>query len=129
MIRGGTIVWMLLAIAAGIGLFLLKYEVAEMEDRLVELNRRTLVNLEAVHVLKAEWSYLNRPDRLETLGRDLMALEPLSPRQTLGIDDIPLRPTGEVASVTKRPADDTPAPTPPATDRIPPLFAKFGHVQ
>jgi len=32
MMRGGTIVWMLLAIAAGISLFLLKYEVAEMED-------------------------------------------------------------------------------------------------
>ncbi len=129
MMRGGTIVWMLLAIAAGIGLFLLKYEVAEMEDRLVELNRRTLINLEAVHVLKAEWSYLNRPDRLETLGRDLMALEPVRPRQTLGIDDIPLRPASDVATATDRATDGTHNPTPPAADRIPPVFAKFGRTQ
>ena len=125
MMRGGTIVWMLLAIAAGISLFLLKYEVAEMEDRLADINQRTLVKLEAVHVLKAEWSYLNRPDRLEALGRDLLALEPLRPQQTLSIADIPLRP---VTAIEKSSAAGTDT-APPAVDPIPPLFAKFRRTQ
>ena len=125
MMRGGTIVWMLLAIAAGISLFLLKYEVAEMEDRLVDINQRTLVNLEAVHVLKAEWSYLNRPDRLEALGRDLLALEPVRPQQTLGIADIPLRPATEIEKSSVAGTDTAP----PAVDPIPPLFATFRRTQ
>ena len=125
MMRGGTIVWMLLAIAAGISLFLLKYEVAEMEDRLAAINQRTLVNLEAVHVLKAEWSYLNRPDRLEALGRDLVALEPVRPQQTLGIADIPLRPTAVIEKSSVAGTDTAP----PAVNPILPLFAKFRRTQ
>lgn len=129
MMQRGTIFWMLLAVAAGIGLFLLKYEVAEMEDRLAEVNRRTLVNLETVHVLKAEWSYLNRPGRLETLGRDLLSLEPVKPQQTLDIADIPLRPLPEIITEI----DNSPAaaslPIPPAVDQPPPLLAKFRRTQ
>ncbi len=108
MMRGGTIFWMALAVMAGIGLFLLKYEVAEMEDQLADINRETLINLEAVHVLKAEWSYLNRPQRLETLGRDLLSLEPVKARQTLDISDIPLRPdsAAEIPAATATPAAD-----------------------
>lgn len=125
MIHRGTSVWMLLAVAAGIGLFLLKYQVAEMEDRLAEINRRTLVNLEAVHVLKAEWSYLNRPERLEALGRDLLALSPPRPEQTLAITDIPMRPATEV--------DNSPAAheesNPPAAGQVPPLLATFRRTQ
>jgi hypothetical protein len=118
MMRGGTIFWMALAVMAGIGLFLLKYEVAEMEDQLADINRETLINLEAVHVLKAEWSYLNRPQRLETLGRDLLSLEPVKARQTLDISDIPLRPdsAAEIPAATA---------TPPAADHLPPLLAKY----
>jgi hypothetical protein len=99
MMRGGTIVWMLLAIAAGISLFLLKYEVAEMED--------------------------NRPDRLEALGRDLLALEPVRPQQTLGIADIPLRPTAVIEKSSVAGTDTAP----PAVNPIPPLFAKFRRTQ
>lgn len=129
MMQRGTIVWMLLAIAAGIGLFLLKYEVAEMEDRLAEINRRTLVNLESVHVLKAEWSYLNRPERLETLGRDLLSLEPVKPQQTLDIADIPLRPLPEIVTEIDNSPAAAPLPNPPAVGQVPPLLAKFGRAQ
>lgn len=129
MMQRGTIVWMLLAVAAGIGLFLLKYEVAEMEDRLAQVNRQTLVNLETVHVLKAEWSYLNRPERLETLGRDLLSLEPVKPQQTLDIADIPLRPLPEVVTEIDNSPAATSLPIPPAADQPPPLLAKFRRTQ
>ena len=92
MINRAGMVWMLLAIAAGIGLFVLKYEVRAMEDALAGIDGRTLHNLEAAHVLKAEWSYLNRPARLEDLGRRLLALEPMDARQSTAVTDIPLRP-------------------------------------
>ncbi len=122
MIRRGAIFWMVLAVMAGIGLFVLKYEVAEMEDRLADINRQTLANLEAVHVLKAEWSYLNRPERLETLGRSLLSLEPVKSRQTARIADIPIRPDNISDSAAGEPAATA---TPPAADHVPPLLAKY----
>ena len=81
MINRGALIWMVLAITAGTGLFLLKYEVRAMEEQLVQIKQQTLSNLEAVHVLKAEWSHLNHPTRLENLGRRLLSLEPVIARQ------------------------------------------------
>lgn len=114
MIRGATFFWMVLAITAGISLFLLKDEVKAMEGELAAIQRDTLENLEAIHVLKAEWSYLNRPVRLEKLGRMLLKLAPPGPDQTISITDIPLRPLA-------------PRNEPPAADQIPPVLATFRH--
>ena len=91
MINRGTLIWMLLAMTAGIGLFLLKYEVRAMEERLVQIKQKTIGNLEAVHLLTAEWSFLNQPRRLEDLGRRLLALEPMESDQAVKISDIPVR--------------------------------------
>ena len=97
---------MLLAVAAGLGLFVLKYEVQAMEERLVAINDSTRRDLEAIHVLKAEWNYLNRPARLEELGGRLLSLQPVTAAQSVSIDDIPLRP--EIMRGTTPPADDLP---------------------
>ncbi|MBK18558.1 MAG: hypothetical protein CMM52_06955 [Rhodospirillaceae bacterium] len=119
MIKRATMIWMLLAIAAGIGLFVLKYEVKSMEGELATIHQKTLDNLEAVHVLKAEWSYLNQPARLEDLGRRLLDLEPVKANQTIEIDDIPFRPVHESGATSY----------PPAADQVPPLFAKTRRKQ
>jgi hypothetical protein len=133
MIGRATLIWMLLAIAAGACLFVLKYEVKSMEEELARVNRETLANLEAVHVLKAEWSFLNRPSRLEDLGRRLLSLEPTDVAQNASIDDIPMR---------QDPAQSQPEPTPPngpdarqpsapvrdnspAAGQVPPLLATY----
>jgi len=104
-----TWLWMLLAVAAGLGLFVLKYEVKAMEERLVTINDRTLRDLEAIHVLKAEWNYLNRPARLEELGERLLSLRPVTAAQSVAIDDIPMRP--EIVRDATPPAGDPPPPT------------------
>ena len=79
MINRAALIWMVLAITSGTGLFLLKYEVRAMEDQLVQIKQQTLKNLEAVHVLKAEWSYLNHPTRLEDLAGGSSLSSPSSP--------------------------------------------------
>jgi len=132
MINRGALVWMTLAITAGTGLFLLKYEVRAMEDQLVQIKQQTLKNLEAVHVLKAEWSHLNQPRRLEDLGRRLLALEPVSAQQSVTIDDIPMRPEPVGHDM---PASDhvKGAPALPevslAAGQGPPLLATYRRVQ
>lgn len=132
MINRGALIWMVLAITAGTGLFLLKYEVRAMEEQLVQIKQQTLSNLEAVHVLKAEWSHLNHPTRLENLGRRLLSLEPVIARQSASIADIPLR-AEPVRHDTAdlNPADGAPAfpEISPAAGQGPPLLATFRRVQ
>ena len=70
MMRRSMTLWLLLATCAGITLFLIKHEVQDREDRLNALHQEILADQEAIQVLNAEWSYLNRPDRLEHLIRE-----------------------------------------------------------
>lgn len=59
---------LLLAVIGGF-LFHVKYQVVELEGQLKKINEQTLHAQEAIHVLKAEWAYLNKPERLETLAK------------------------------------------------------------
>lgn len=132
MIKRATLVWVVLAVLSGAGLFYVKYEVQALEERLAAVNNDILDNLEAVHVLKAEWAYLTRPARLEDLGRRLLDMEPVSPDQTGAIADLPFRVPnpGEVPGTSPGvPAEqDSTRPiarAPGAADGVMPLFARY----
>ena len=51
MIKRATLIWMLLATAAGIGLFVLKYEVKSMEGQLATIHENSIKNLELVKII------------------------------------------------------------------------------
>lgn len=92
MIRGlpTTILSAVLAGAVGIGLFFIKHEVKEQEARLSELNREIERNQEAIHVLKAEWSYLNDPARLRALSEKFLSMKVVGPAQIATLDSLPM---------------------------------------
>ncbi len=123
MMKPATLFWTVLAVCAGIALFIMKYEVGALEEQLGALNHDIAGNQQAVHVLKAEWSYLNRPARLEDLGSRLLKLKPLDGSQTGTIDDIPMRPEGAGRPGAARPASVQTAP--PAADHTSPHFARL----
>jgi hypothetical protein len=114
MIRPITILWTTLAATAGFGLFHLKHEVQALEDELVRLNRQILAEQQSIHVLKAEWAFVNQPHRLEALAQRYLDLEPLKPRQV-----------GRVADLPPRPAEDAlaDAASPSASPAVPPSTA------
>ena len=64
MMRTSTLSILLLAVAIGVGLFMVKYRVQDLEDQLVTLNREIARDRQAIQVLRAEWSHLNEPSRL-----------------------------------------------------------------
>lgn len=84
--------WLGLAAAAGGVLFQTSYEVQELEEKLASVNRKIMAEQEAIQILKAEWSYLNDPTRLENLSRQHLALQPTDARQFVALDIVPLRP-------------------------------------
>ncbi|WP_188259139.1 cell division protein FtsL [Azospirillum tabaci] len=89
--------WGGLIAAAGFVLFETSYEVQELEEKLGSLNRKIMVEQEAIQVLKAEWSFLNDPTRLETLSREHLALQPTEARQFVAMNIVPMRPSPTVA--------------------------------
>ncbi len=100
MIGRGTLLWLALAIVAGAGLFHVSYRVQSLEEELTQVNRDVLREQETIHLLHAEWSYLNEPTRLAELTRRHLALAPLSSSQMVRIEDLPLRLPPLIAETT-----------------------------
>ncbi len=77
-----------LALALSIGVFRITYQVDELEKELHSLNKDILNEQETIHILKAEWSYLNDPNRLEALAkRHLKELQEMRGGQLISLDD------------------------------------------
>ena len=122
MIKGlaGTVLWTCVAGAVGIGLFFVKHEVKDLESRLGGLNRDIARNQEEMHVLKAEWSYLNDPARLRQLSERHLGMKPMAPNQIATLDTLPGNSDlPALAALPKAPAAAAPAiakAEPPADD-------------
>jgi hypothetical protein len=97
-------------------LYLVEHEVQGLERRLHRLNAELLDSQHAIQVLKAEWSYLNQPDRLQELASrhaDRLQLAPLEPAQIVTtLADLPVRERSAPASgeAAAPQADATPRP-------------------
>ncbi len=89
--RGLTLVWLGLAAAVGAGLFYLKYEVQRLEVEVAALDKAIKADREAIHVLTAEWSYLNQPQRLRKLVRRGFDLKPVTAARVRQLSELPLR--------------------------------------
>ncbi|MEE2699033.1 MAG: hypothetical protein VX923_04985 [Pseudomonadota bacterium] len=81
MIRPAMILITLLASGLGLTLFVVKYQVQDLEGTLIEYNRKITEDSEAIHVLKAEWSHLNRPSRLRHLSERHLGMGLIQPTQ------------------------------------------------
>lgn len=88
-----TVFWSVLAALVGFGLFHVKYQVQTLEDRLAKVNRAIVREQEQIHVLRAEWSYLDRPERIEQLAKKYLDLAPPKAAQIGSIAQIPMRGT------------------------------------
>lgn len=73
--RVSTILAGAAAVLSGTGLFWVSQSVQESESRLYMLERSIESEREAIRVLRAEWDYLNRPERLEVLAEEYLGLE------------------------------------------------------
>ena len=90
-LRWTTLLW-LVSFAVAVGLvFQIKYAVQHLEDQLAYAQARIHNDREALHVLRAEWSYLNQPERLAALATTQLGLAPLSPEQLVRLEDLPFR--------------------------------------
>ncbi len=112
----GLLLWTLVIATAGYGMFQIKFEVQALEAELTALNNDIRAREEAIRVLRAEWSYLNEPNRLAALAARYLELTPVGVNQLVRFNDVPLRPAPNTATQDAalpvpqpRPVDATPA--------------------
>ena len=86
-----AITWLMAVIVAALGLFYVSHRVELLEGELTREQRAIVQHQEAIHVLEAEWSFLNRPERIADLARRHLALIPLSADRVVSIQDLPQR--------------------------------------
>ena len=88
MIRPATVTWLTLATLVVVGLFHVKHQVQTLEDEIVRVNRQIASERETIHVLNAEWGYINQPQRLDTLSSRYLDLQPLKPNQIVNLGSL-----------------------------------------
>jgi len=89
--RYTTTLFLLAAGGLSLVLFSVKYQVQDLEQELSDLSRAIVSDREAIHVLNAEWAYLNDPARLDAVVARFFSLKPVRPDQMVTVDDLAFR--------------------------------------
>ena len=82
-------------------LYQVKHEAKLEEEKIANLQQQIREEKEALLLLKAEWSYLNRPERVQTLTDRFsgeLGLKEVEPFQIGKVADLPERIEGEPVS-------------------------------
>lgn len=82
--------WLAAGSVTALILFQIKQEVRVLEDEIAGTQRQILHDQEAVHILEAEWSYLNSPARIATLAERHLKMAPIPAERVISFADLPL---------------------------------------
>lgn len=89
MLKRPTFWFVMLSICVGMVLFRIKYEVIALEQHNTRLKKEIDENKDAIHHLKAEWTYLNDPKRLQVSSKNhLSELKPVNSGQLITFQDM-----------------------------------------
>lgn len=88
-LRITALVYMACFAALSMGLYLVKYSVQNIQRSVAAARVELAQEKESLHLLNAEWAYLNRPDRLNRLADKHLALVPLSSKQINEVSALP----------------------------------------
>ncbi len=83
----------MVTLALAFALYHVKYETQAEQREMRRLTAELAIEQDAIQVLRAEWSLLNQPERLEDLVKRHTNLQPLAPAQIVTLADLPARPS------------------------------------
>ena len=93
MFRISGLLMMAFAVFLGGLLFWTSQSVQRAEEELAKINQTLTAEEDSLRVLTTEWSYLNRPDRLEKLAQETLEIETDNPKDAPfiieGMEEIP----------------------------------------
>ena len=81
MLRFVNICLILGLVALATVIYQVKYEARNLDEKIVKLQRQIEAERDSLAVARAEWSLLNRPERIERLAEKYLELQPAYPQQ------------------------------------------------
>lgn len=95
MFRTTDIVLIAVMVSAAAFTYQTKHEAESWLSQVRKLEREINYEKDTIDLLKADWSLLTQPARLQRLTeiyKDQLTLEPVTAQQIVGLDDLPERP-------------------------------------
>jgi cell division protein FtsL len=83
-------------VLAAADVYKIKFESTRQAQRVAKLHTEIRRERDAIAALRAEWSRLDAPARIQDLTRRHLALKPAEPRQFDSLDHLPERPSNLV---------------------------------
>jgi cell division protein FtsL len=88
MLRFVNICLVLGLVALAYVIYQVKYEARALDEEIATLGKQIDEERDGLAVLRAEWSLLNRPERIERLAEKFLKLAPAQPRQLVTLDKV-----------------------------------------
>jgi cell division protein FtsL len=118
MLRFVNICLVLGLVALAYVIYQVKYEARGLDAEIGSLDKRIDEERDSIAVLRAEWSLLNRPERIERLAQKYLKLAPARPPQLVTLDTVSDRDFDrtrlEITASVAAPAPAAKAPKPAA---------------
>lgn len=92
MIRFLNVVACGVLIGSAVYAYTIKYETIYRSEQLAKVSHQIKAERDAIGVLRAEWGYLTRPDRLQALSDKYLDLQNVKPDQIVEFAALPDRP-------------------------------------
>jgi len=93
-----VVLWMFLGVIAAFGLYMVKFKVQGLKTEVAGIEMQLREEKKNHHVLEAEWTYLNRPERLSELNAKYLDLKPVRAAQLGDLASLPMPGTMTQAS-------------------------------
>lgn len=84
-----SILWFLFTVVIGSYYFVLTNDVQNLEKELAQINRDIENDIRDIHILEADWSELNNPERLKVLAGKYISLDFIKPEQIINYSALP----------------------------------------
>ena len=81
----------ILLIGSAVYVYRIKYESMSLTSEVSKLNRQIFREKDLIATLRAEWQFLNRPDRLQALAEAHSDLNQMTVQQIIRWQDLPSR--------------------------------------
>jgi cell division protein FtsL len=112
MLRFVNICLVLGLVALAYVIYQVKYQARGLDTEIASIAKKIDEERDAIAVLRAEWSLLNRPERIERLAQKYLKLAPAKPLQLVTVDTVSERDFDRSRVEESKPAPVAAAPKP-----------------
>ena len=88
MIRYPSFLFVFFIIFVAISLYQIKHSISKKEMEIAKINRDIIQAKSNLYILKAELSYLKRPDRIERIALTKLRMRPVLPIDIWNLEDL-----------------------------------------